>query len=126
MKGTIFNILFSSVFASVIGCLVILIGLLINMLPKHMTNFISIFGGSFTYYLVAVVAMFLILIIFSPIYIGIRKLGYINYISVFLIGAFVVLVSYRFTIPIRELFFVLAGGVNFVLFHYRFSQLDNI
>jgi len=124
MLDTLGKIVVTGAVSAIAGCIIIFLGLLASMLPYHLDEYVGIIGGLFVYYLFAVVAMFVSLIIFSPIYLVLKKFGFANCISLFLIGVFAVFAIYRFDLPIREFYFALAGGVSFSLFHYGFTMED--
>lgn len=126
IKETIKTILISACFSSTVGCVIIFLGVLMSMLPHLFDDSVAIIGSVFIFYLIYVVFSFFSLIAFSPIYLAIKKLGHANHINMFVIGFFVVLILYKFKISLNELYFYIAGGVIFSLFHYRFTSLKNI
>jgi len=96
------------------------------MLPGHTEEFLAIFGGAAVYYIVAATAVFLALIILSPLYLLISKFGMSNYLILFALGFFIVLAVYRFKMPLNELYFAAAGGVAYALFHYGYIKVFKV
>ena len=123
MVSTLVKIIFSSVLGSGVSCLIIFAGFLVTMLPGHMEDSTPIVGGAIVYYLVATTAVFLTLIALSPLYVLISRFGMANHLTLFAIGFLIVLVVYKFRMPADEIYFAVAGGIAYVLFHYGFTEL---
>ncbi|EHA1080414.1 hypothetical protein WAX88_19885 [Photobacterium damselae subsp. damselae] len=124
MKGFILKAVKSAIFASIVGSSVVFVGIIVTMIPHHLQQLAWLMKGALAYYLFAVVCSILMLFVFTPIYWLLRQLKWNSYALVTAFGVFQVFLIFRFQIPISEIYFPIAGGIVFALFHHQLMTVN--
>jgi len=119
----------SSMYASAVGSVVILIWAVVaGLLEANETiQVLSSISGSLLLYSISVVVVFtLAFMVGSPIYYGLLRLGFANYITSPILGAGFVLAIFGLRFGGDQIYWLLAGVATGGFYHYVYTKHKNI